>query len=277
MIGHIRALLHFYLYSSLHIALAAYAITSFTYSSVDLDVDIPYALFVAVSTLLLYSLHRIIGIKKSASYSTQGRFAIIIRYKSHLIGYSVLSAIYCGYTYISFDIERQLLLIIPILISLGYSLPVFWGRRRLRDFHWIKIFLIALCWAVITVSIPLFEAGSSYNTIASLSLERLLYIFVITIPFDIRDRKVDQVTNVRTLATVLSNKILKIMSLSLLLLASIIAATQISYPLILALVVTYLISAILIVMADENKSDYYYTGLIDGTMLLPMMIYYLYL
>ena len=83
------AILHFYLYSSLHIAVCAVAITLFTYLNQLSTTDTSYVYFVGASTLLLYSVHRIIGIRKSESYVNQGRFAIIAKYNSHLIIYSI--------------------------------------------------------------------------------------------------------------------------------------------------------------------------------------------
>ena len=250
------------------------AITAYSYFAVPKQwVDYQYVLFVGSSTLLLYSLHRIIGIKKSESYANQGRFAIIIKYKSHLIVYSILSAIYCLYAYYTFDWTRRLLLIIPTILSLSYSLPIFLGGKRLRDFHWIKIFLIAICWAVITCTIPLYELQIYSNTdICLLTIERCLFIFAITIPFDIRDRKIDLINNVKTLATRYNNETLKKISWICLAIAAIIAS--ISYYNIYKIpsIITYIITAYLISQTSEDRNDYFYTGKMDGTMMLPILV-----
>lgn len=268
------SLLHFYLYSSLHIALCAMAITAFSYFAIPKQwIDIGYVFFVGSSTLLLYSLHRIVGIKRSESYSNQGRFAIIIKYKSHLIIYSFISAVYCLYAYCTFDWNRRLLLVIPAILSLSYSLPIFLGGKRLRDFHWIKIFLIAICWAVITFTIPIHELNIySATTLTWLTLERILFLFAITIPFDIRDRKVDMINNVKTLATQYNDRTLKVISWTSLVIAGVIAALCYQNIYKVPSILTYLITAFLISATHENKSDYFFTGKMDGTLMLPILI-----
>ena len=250
------------------------AITAYSYFAVPKQwVDYQYVLFVGSSTLLLYSLHRIIGIKKSESYANQGRFAIIIKYKSHLIVYSILSAIYCLYAYYTFDWTRRLLLIIPTILSLSYSLPIFLGGKRLRDFHWIKIFLIAICWAVITCTIPLYELQIYSNTeLYLLTIERCLFIFAITIPFDIRDRKIDLINNVKTLATRYNNETLKKISWICLAMAAIIASISYYNVYKIPSIITYIITAYLISQTSEDRNDYFYTGKMDGTMMLPILV-----
>jgi len=250
------------------------AITYFTYASIlDYGEDMSYVYFVGSATLLLYSLHRIIGIRKSHSYANQGRFAIIINYRSHLIIYSIISGLYCLYAFYTFDWTRRLLLFIPAIISLSYSLPIFLGGRRLRDFHWIKIFLVAICWAVITCTIPYIESGKfEIFSIVLYTLERALFIFAITIPFDIRDRDIDRHSNVDTLATAYSDKQIKSVAL-LALITSAALSLYLHYRFAaVASVITYIISSILVVRADEKKSDYYYTGWVDGVMILPIVL-----
>ncbi len=275
--------MHFYLYSSLHIAICAMAITAYSYLTLPTTIDYSYVKFVGASTLLLYSIHRIIGIKKSDNYASQGRFAIIIKYKSHLIAYSILSATYCAYAYYTFDWNRRLSLVIPAVLSLSYSLPIFWGGKRLRDFHWIKIFLIAICWAVITCTIPYFEiiisacdTSLTYHTIILTTIERAMFIFAITIPFDIRDREIDKSINVFTLATRFDDRSLKRISWLALIIASIISILLYSRNGYTSIIFTYFITAYLIYLSNEQRSDYFFTGIIDGCMLLPILILWFY-
>lgn len=250
------------------------AITFFSYFVIPNQwADLDYVYFVGSSTLLLYSLHRIIGIKKSESYSDQGRFAIIIKYKSHLIVYAFLSGLLCMYLYYTFDWNRRLLLIVPTILSLSYSLPIFLGGKRLRDFHWIKIFLIAFCWAIITFTIPIYEINAYSNFhLTLLTLERSLFIFALTIPFDIRDRKIDNINQVKTLATEYQDSQLKIVSWISLGIATIIVIICYHHIYKMPSIITYVITAFLIFRTDENKNDYFFTGKLDGMMMMPLII-----
>ncbi len=66
------------------------------------------------------------------------------------------------------------------------------GGRRLRELPGFKIFLISVLWAMVTVTLPAIESGA-FGTMegAVLTLERFLFIFAITLPFDIRDLPFD--------------------------------------------------------------------------------------
>ncbi len=64
--------------------------------------------------------------------------------------------------------------------------------RRLREVPGFKIFMIALLWSLVTVTLPAIEAGA-FGSVegALLTAERFLFIFAITLPFDIRDLPFD--------------------------------------------------------------------------------------
>lgn len=266
------SLLNFYLYSSIHIALAAAAITAFSYLSFGTPSDIYYVLFVGAATWLLYSVHRLIGINQSHAFATQGRFAIIIKYRTHIKIYAVISLVLTTTIYFQLSQLQQAMLVLPSLIALGYSLPIFGSGRRLRDFHWIKIFLIAICWSLITVVIPLYNHTDA-AALVSLGLDRFLFILAITIPFDIRDRAVDRHTKVHTLATKYSEQVLKWSAILMLIISFLLAQHHLPTVATIALGITYLVSGVLIYKALEEHSDYFYTGLLDGTMLLPYLLF----
>jgi len=96
------------------------------------------------------------------------------------------------------------LLVIPAILSLGYVLPFVKGNKRLRDFDYIKIFLVAIVWGVITVLMPILERTTDLTLSHLLILlERMLFIFAITLPFDIRDLKIDAHIDVKTIPSII--------------------------------------------------------------------------
>jgi 4-hydroxybenzoate polyprenyltransferase len=82
------------------------------------------------------------------------------------------------------------------------------GRKnfRLRDLPFVKIFLIALVWAGMAVILPLVEQ-SGWSAIGERELQllglQLIYILLITLPFDINDWRIDRMTGVKTIPNVL--------------------------------------------------------------------------
>lgn len=228
--------------------------------------------FVFFSTLFIYGIHRIIGIQKTFSLNQKGRYNIVNTYKSHIQLYTVLSGIALVYFFFQLSSEIQLFFIVPGCISILYTLPLFAKKRRLRDVHYIKIFLIAFVWAITTAIIPAYLLNKSTLLIAILGLERFLFFLSITIPFDIRDRLIDQQSEVKTLVHRLG--IENSLRLSV---GALVAAFLLNYYLfytgfisiqsLLAFGITYLITAVSIVCVGRLTADYYFTGLLDGTMI----------
>jgi len=211
---------------------------------------------------------------KVKKFEHQGRFAVISKYRSHIIVYAVLSGLGCALTFFSFSFERMSLLFFAGMISILYTLPVFGKSMRLRDFSFIKIFLIAMVWAVVTESIPLYETGSDTSKIILLFIERACFFIAITIPFDIRDIAVDKTNNVKTIPTKLGKSNATYLAVLLLILCLGIEfylfgfGTQGS----IAALISYLITAALIIIVRDKEDDYYFSGLMDGAIMIPWVV-----
>ena len=77
-------------------------------------------------------------------------------------------------------------------VSVIYGLPIYKNGShlfRLRDVPGLKIFLIAFVWSYVTEGLPALINGEPIYYLAL--FERFLFIFAITIPFDIRDVNYD--------------------------------------------------------------------------------------
>ncbi len=106
-------------------------------------------------------------------------------------------------------------------ISVLYPIPVlkpFGVKTKLRDFPFIKIFLIAFVWSTTSVILPLTE---SYEYLANRKdvlvvwLAQFIFILFITIPFDINDAEDDKASNMKTIPAVFGIKASKIIALVL--------------------------------------------------------------
>ena len=238
----------------------------------------PFQFFVFFATLFLYAIHRIVGLKKVSPFKEQGRYKVISRFKDHILVYALLSVLLAGWFYWQLSFKFSWMFFIPCLISLAYVLPVLGKKRRLRDFGFLKIFLIAITWAWVTVILSAREVYFHHYIPAILMfLERTFFIFAITLPFDIRDLEIDKHTQLKTLPSQLGNhktKILGGISLFLMIGCSFINYSINAYQLsdLLALIISALLSMGLIYYSDKVKHDYYFTGLIDGMMLVQLLL-----
>jgi 4-hydroxybenzoate polyprenyltransferase len=106
-------------------------------------------------------------------------------------------------------------------ISVLYPLPFlkpFGINTRLRDFPFVKIFLIAFVWSVTSVILPATENNINLlerKDILLVLAAQFVFIFFITLPFDINDKEVDKHTKIKTIPAVLGIRNSKIICLIL--------------------------------------------------------------
>jgi len=240
------------------------------------QLDLSIGIFGA--TLFIYNYHRLF--RKSAIYAWQRseRHRWIVANDTllktfALVGLTVSIIAFLPYT----DIAIVLKFLPFVALTLLYVIPV-WktdGKwMRLRDFPFIKIALVAVVWAFVTVFVPF--AILDIHWIPNLSQwltfsQRFVFIFAITIPFDIRDLEHDAKHNVKTFAGVLGvNRAKQLSSLLLI----IVAAISISAYLLkfystgnaAGMMISSLSTSFLISRIQEDSDEWMYAGYLDGTM-----------
>lgn len=239
----------------------------------------PLVGFVFFATLLLYALHRIVGIPKVDQYVKDlERYRIISTFRGHIILYAALGMIGAACYFVRLTRPTQLAILLPALISLAYVLPVIGKAKRLRDIHYIKIFLIAIVWSFISVVLPTLEYDLFPRQPGGwwfMWIERALFIFAITLPFDIRDLRVDHSGGVKTIPGKVGIRKTRWIGLLALCLAAIAAAVNFytgTYGpgAFLGILLSFAVSYLLIHITFRFKHDYYFSGLVDGTMLLQL-------
>ncbi|MBK7408867.1 MAG: hypothetical protein IPL49_05445 [Saprospirales bacterium] len=269
------------LYSNLWIALNATAQVAQTQYLLDGHLQVSPALgFVFFGTLFIYALHRISGLKQLAPFTAAGRFKVISEHKRDILVYAVIGLVGASVFFFLFPWRIQLMLGIPGLIALGYVIPFGASRKRLRDFHFLKIFLIAIVWAWLTVWVPAAELNWEVALQAStwwMALERAAFIFAITVPFDIRDLEVDLHTQVKTLPSTLGTTPAIILSM-VALVAMIALAGWNAYTGFyphgawMGLTLSALLSGGLVLYSRRVEHDYYFSGLLDGMMIVQFLL-----
>lgn len=274
-------LINLLFYSNLWIALAALAMTLQTQLLlVGKVIYTPYLPFLFFGSLFLYALHRIVGLEKAKPFQKTGRYSVITAFKQHIQLYAAMAALASIYFFFFLPQSIQLSLVLPALLSLGYVIPVLKGKKRLRDIHFIKVFLIALVWSWLTVFMPALVLHLEQHLSTTLIyLERTCFIFAITIPFDIRDLEIDEFNQVKTIPNRYGIKKSKAIALVALAMALFFVwlnfrVDGIGLPTFLAWGVSALGAGLLICYSTPNRHDYYYTGLLDGSMIFQAIAIY---
>ena len=268
--------LNLYTYSSCHIALGAVLFTSEAYNYIEGGWDLLYLSFVFCSTVLIYSIHRIVGIRKLSSFSTEGRFQVISQYQDHIkvyIGVSLISMLYL----MSQLSAVVVVALVPVgIISFLYTLPLFSKKKRLRDFHYIKILLISYVWAYIA-TLPLWLDGGTIGGLWLYFMEKFVFILAITLPFDIRDLEIDSYTDLMTIPKRIGVKRTYALCMALLAIGLGIQI-YVAYPLmelVFPIGIVYVLTALAIIISRGKRSDLYYSGMLDGTLVLRGIVLWL--
>jgi 4-hydroxybenzoate polyprenyltransferase len=278
-VSFLKKIINLILYGNFWIALGAVALTFQTQLVLKGDFQLDnITWFVFFATFLLYALHRIVGILGLKDFLNIDRYFVINKFRQHIIYYAIFATLGALYFFIRLTWQVQLALIIPCLLSISYVLPFFGKKRRLRDFNQIKIYLIAGVWAFVTVVLPFIDSGQTLSfTIISMIVERGIFVFAITLPFDIRDLEVDDHGAVKTIPAVIGIKKTKQLAYATLGLAFALALSNYflglyDLKILIGLAISYLSTIWLVSFSAKERHDYFYSGLMDGTMILQFLM-----
>ena len=274
----IKRLTDLILYSNFFIAACAVAMTLQTQLLLQGSFQLmsPIVILVFCATLVIYALHRLVGMFKVQDFIGEGRYFIINKFKSHIWIYAILGILIGAYYFFQVSRTVQIVIVLPAFFSLGYVLPIFGKDKnlRLRDFSGLKIFLVAIVWAYVTVLLPALEAKIWTSEVLWMCVERSLFVFAITLPFDIRDLKVDGHNEVQTIPSWIgTDKTIQLAGV-LLVLFLIIVFFSYSMPVFIAMLISAISTLYLIYLSPRQTQDYFFTALMDGTMILQFVIVY---
>ena len=242
----------------------------------NFNFDYFYLGFLSFSTLLLYPLHRLIGVKMTIPVEfTKAQRGVSnhpqITYTAIIIGF-IGTAFFASQ--LSFETIELLL---PLgIISIGYSIPFIPtsnGWKRLRDIPGIKIYAISLVVTLTTSTIPLLLIGSLSSTdIILLGIQRFLFILAITIPFDIRDVVMDKKWKLKTIPLILGNEKAIKLAIVLINLTLIIALAQfffthlLGFEILIAILISNLWISYVLSIFKENNTPLFNAFIVEGTM-----------
>ena len=280
MPARINTWVNWLLYSNIFIGLCALSLVRVnTLAFPGLLLPSNYDLAVFLGTIGFYALHRSLRhMGKPERPSASFREHFLDRHKQRLFTLgTVLLASGIILSMLSFSHSLILMLVPATIITALYVLPILPGGYRLRDLPFIKIILIALIWSYTTAVIPLVQTHLPVADKLLFSVDRFLFILAITLPFDIRDRQLDEEAYLKTIPVIIGIKPSKWLATAALI--SGLACLSISYsghglslPYLIASGMTYLVAAFLVWRSSENRVDHYFTGYIDGLMILVYLL-----
>lgn len=221
-------------------------------------------------------MQRLVRLEKFSNRTDQIRW--YLRNKWMLYTALVIGLIIAGITVFFLPLDLLLAFAPLAVLSVFYSVPLLPGKAdklAIRAIPGAKIFIIALVWTGVTLLLPTLAAEQELGLRESLHLiERFTFILAITIPFDMRDLQYDS-DEMRTIPQILGYDRSKDLALILLLIStgiylysSYIMAGVLPHWTAISPAIIYFVTAFLIFKMKKDAPDIFYTGILDGTMLL---------
>ncbi len=181
----LHSVFNFYLQSSLHVALAVYALLQMTQHMFDIQNDSISGYFAFFGTVVGYNFVKYDALtrKKGLKFSRKIKAIVIL---------SILSFAAAIYFFFKLRIQTQIISFIVLVLILLYTLPFFPNRRNARNWAGVKIYIVALCWVGVTLLLPLLNAEVDFGIdVLWKSLQRFILVFVLILVFEIIDLALD--------------------------------------------------------------------------------------
>lgn len=268
-------------YSHLMIAVGAGVTAYISVFSLGLEGEVgEAATLIGAFTGLGYTVQRFIKTRFFPHSAPPERIDFMNKYGVGLIGGwgGVLLAVTTLVT-VDFSTSSIALVIFIILISTAYA------AIPLREKAYLKLPLVASIFALATVVYPVLLVGHERSdftpVLATVLLARVLYIAGITIPFDVRDLSIDSI-NMKTIPQQIGEK--RALKRAVILVvgsgitwAGLImmeAVNQIvGYSLLVQVIIT--IPFVSPLLAGRNRSEFYYSIILDGLISFQIVILFL--
>lgn len=179
----INGLFSFYIFSSIHVALGVFCLVKITLLSYNINEN-RTALFCFFATIVSYNFIRFLNVATEKNWLAKW----YTKQKPILTVLTFLSAVIVMYLSFGFRLKALLILLPFSILTFFYGMKLPRRLISLRKVPGLKIFLIAFCFSGVTVLFPLVQNGFEIGmTEWWLFMQRLIFIILITLPFDIRD------------------------------------------------------------------------------------------
>lgn len=271
-----KRLFDFLLFGNIYVAIAAICLIQS--SIIQLGIYnhlIFYSSLSFFATLFIYNLQRIFYSTPTDNSLFSIRRKWIFENQFSIKFLTVIGFLGVSITFFFNDYKIIFYLSPLLILSLAYFFP----SIKLRKNTWFKLLTLAIVWTMVTAVVPaLLNQINPFSTAAILHFfVRFIFMIGICIPFDIRDMEIDKKENVFTLSQKLGeNKTRWIafgfMFIYILLIVGEFSLHMFSMKIFIALMLTAIANAIIVFMSSSKRSEYFYTALLDGTMILQGII-----
>ena len=254
----LKQLLNFYINSSIHVGLAAFALTWVTLIQFELEYDANVLYFVFYASVTGYNFVKYFGVAKFHHRSLAGWLKAI----------QILSFVaFLALIYYAFMLKISTLILITLLglITFLYAIPILPQKyfiddqKNLRQISGLKVYVIALVWTFATVIVPLINNDVEINTdVIIVSVQRFCYVLVLMLPFEIRDLNYDslKLSTIPQKIGIKKTKLIGVFLLMLFFMLDYFKDELIGFEILATLIITF-ITLLFLLFSNKNQSKYY--------------------
>ena len=272
--GVLKRIFNFYLNSSIHVALAAYALAWITLIEMNVDYDKSLLSFVFFATITGYNFVKYFGIVKFHHQS-------LASWLKALQVFSFLAFLAMCYFVLKLEFNALVLIVILGIITFFYAIPImvpkqylFDDHKNLRQVSGLKVYLIALIWMLTTVLLPMLnnDIVMSPDSVI-IGVQRFCYVLVLMLPFEIRDLNYDSL-KLATIPQKIGVKNTKIIGVALLVVFLMLEffKDELLDVSIIAIVITTIITLVLLLLSNKNQSKYFSAFWVEGLPIIWLLV-----
>lgn len=274
--------IHLIVFSNFFVSLCVAALTYRTFLYFNFPPSNALLVLVFSATYFIYNFQRLVRMnQKEIDEAYIGfRMKWVFNNKTPIIISLIISVVVIIISLLFLTIKTRMVLALMGFFSVIYVIKIIPYNNKwlaLRDIPFLKIFVIAFVWALVTGLLPIISSKDliQINLQHILFLtKQFLFVVAITIPFDIRDMKYDVEKGVKTFPLVIG--INRTIALGVLLLLGFVAISSyefialqcITMKLWIAEITAILLVMVLLLLSKKQQPELFYSFIIEGTSLL---------
>lgn len=255
-----KKLLNFYINSSIHVALSVFSLAWITLLEFDILYDETVLYFIFYATISGYNFVKYFGMAKF-------HHRRLVTWLKLIQIVSFLSFVFM--CYYAWHLNGKTLIYIGgfAVLTFMYAIPFSpYNNKTLRHISGLKVFVIAIVWAGVTVFLPLLNNNYHLNTDVLMTfVQRFIYIIVLMLPFEIRDLKYDS-PNLATIPQKIGVKKTKVLGTLLLILFFFLEFLKdgVNNVQIMTLAAIMIITLVFLVFSKIEQRNYYSSLWVEG-------------
>lgn len=244
-----KKIIDFYVDSSIHVALAAYAFIRMTMLLLNISYDESVACFGFYGTITAYNCIKyfLFFIQREAQITIKLKLIFVI---------SLISCSVSIYYYFQLETISKLLSLFAFCIALIYGFSLFGGLKAARNWIGFKVFLVVFSWTIITFLLPVVNAKLEFTQGLFLcGIQRFVLIYALMCVFEIVDLQFDAIS-LQTIPQRIGVKQTKLVGFTYLILYLILEFFKTNQFILIDLFFVGLIGTF-ICFSSRNRSKYY--------------------